>query len=180
VANTPPDQWRKRHQTSGENATRTSSSSYEPLPPLPAGGSGERDDLPTGGLRLEGAPPGEIKKDAPKFGDIPPVDEKQFQEFWRQFPNHENEDDARRAYTAAIAKGVDHKTIMAGVLRYAECATNRRADFIAKPANWLRGERWKENPQPNVVNGHAPRRRRRSTEDICMSVADDYERRQQQ
>lgn len=65
-----------------------------------------------------------------------------FDSFWAQYPRKVGKVAARKAYLKA-RRSVDHDTIMAGVIRYADDPTREPA-FTAHPSTWLNEGRWED------------------------------------
>jgi hypothetical protein len=119
---------------------------------------GVREIDPLGGARLEAAPP--------ELFPSPPINEKEFLEFWRQFPKHTGIDGARRAFAEAVAGGADPKAIIAVAMRFAAERTGQPERFTPSAANWLRDGRWKDPPAQ--INGADPGRPRRNRKDAML------------
>jgi DNA-binding MarR family transcriptional regulator len=80
----------------------------------------------------DAAPPGEV--------------EEVFAVFWGQYPKRQAKDAAWREFQNAVTAGADPKDILAGAMRYSADCTGKDAQYIARPDNWLRGGRWKDEP----------------------------------
>lgn len=76
-----------------------------------------------------------------------------FERFWNLYPNKIEEPAARKAFAKAepIA-GID--AILAGVTRYV--STKPPMQAWKKPAGWLRGERWNDQPAPTTPSKVLP------------------------
>lgn len=66
-----------------------------------------------------------------------------FEEFWKIYPRKTAKATAKKAW----AKVKDHKSAIAGAIRYAQ-DPNRVDAFTAHAATWLNGERWLDDPLP--------------------------------
>jgi len=94
-------------------------------------------------------------------GGIPQNPENQDQEFeeiYRLFPRKVDPGHARKAFKAARKKA-DRPTIEAGVRRFADECRGEPERFIAHPASWLNGERWRDEPRaqsppPCAIGSH--------------------------
>lgn len=78
--------------------------------------------------------------------DISP--QKQFDQFWNEYPRKVAKGLARHAFAKALTK-TDSNTIMDAIRRYAQ--TNPDLKFTPHPATWLNHERW--NDQLENMNG---------------------------
>ena len=67
-----------------------------------------------------------------------------FDEFWAVFPKRHARPDAEAAWQAAISAGASADEIIAGAMRYAADRTGQEDRFTARPGNWLRNERWRD------------------------------------
>ena len=76
-------------------------------------------------------------------------DDPAFAAFWAAYPRPVAKDDARRAWSKAVAGGAAKEEIMAGLATYRfDLRENGR--FIPYPATWLNGGRWKDGPAPST------------------------------
>lgn len=83
----------------------------------------------------------------------PPTPTGGFERFWNLYPNKIEEPAARKAFAKAEAvAGID--VILAGVTRYV--ATKPPTQAWKKPAGWLRGERWNDQPAPTTPSKVVP------------------------
>lgn len=85
-----------------------------------------------------------------------------FAEFWRSYPLQVDRKAALEAFSAALANGkaTSHE-IVAGAMRYAAERDGEDARFTARPANWLKRERWTDQAAPKSVardRGHGQKR----------------------
>jgi len=110
------------------------------------------------GGRLEGAPDPEEESPARPAGKLSKRElDRDFAEWWDQCPKQEAIDDARRAYERARKGSADRPPatadeLLTGMMRYAVRVIGKDPQYIAAPANWLKGGRWKDAPPP-TVNG---------------------------
>jgi hypothetical protein len=66
-----------------------------------------------------------------------------FRKFYEVFPKHVGEDDAYRKYRVA-RRTVDAVTLLVAAKAYAEATREKDPQYVACPATWLRGGRWKD------------------------------------
>lgn len=66
-----------------------------------------------------------------------------FKKFYEVFPKHVGEDDAYRKYRVA-RRTVDAVTLLVAAKAYAEATREKDPQYVACPATWLRGGRWKD------------------------------------
>lgn len=69
-----------------------------------------------------------------------------FSEFWQHYPRKVAKRTAETAYQHARERASEAE-IIAGVLRYAAHTEGTEEKFIAHPATWLNGDRWKDQPR---------------------------------
>ncbi|WP_109118432.1 hypothetical protein [Azospirillum sp. TSO22-1] len=76
----------------------------------------------------------------------------EFATWWLQVPKKTAKATAHRAYRTARKKATAEQ-LLAGILRYAAEIQVKGTEprFIAHPATWLNGERWLDEPPPNVT-----------------------------
>lgn len=95
-----------------------------------------------------------------------------FPEFWAAYPNKKDEDDARKAFAAAIKRGADPAALIDGAKRYAVERAGQDPKFTKHPATWLTKGSWKNQPAPtgpvidqqgNIIATPPPRRSRPQT-----------------
>lgn len=72
-------------------------------------------------------------------------DDPQFTTFWAAYPLKRDKGHARKAWRAALKRGVDPEHIIKAALRYRE-DPGRKPDFTAYPGTWLNGERYNDEP----------------------------------
>lgn len=71
-----------------------------------------------------------------------------FEAFWAIYPRKEGRAVARKAFDAAMARGVSVETLIDGARRYAAAKAHADPNWLKFPATWLRDECWLEDPQP--------------------------------
>jgi hypothetical protein len=71
-----------------------------------------------------------------------------FEAFWAAYPRKEGRAAARKAFEAAVARGVSVETLIDGARRYAAAKANLDSNWLKFPATWLRDECWLEDPKP--------------------------------
>ena len=86
--------------------------------------------------------------------------ENQFNDLWDIYPRKERKNDAFKAYTKAIKKGVEHTTIQNGLKSYIEYvkANQTETKYIKQGGTWFNQECWNDeykidsNPKTNYSN----------------------------
>ena len=71
-----------------------------------------------------------------------------FEEFWSSYPKREGRALAKLAYSRVIATGISPHTLVVKARQYAEAKADIDAKWLKMPANWLKEECWREDPQP--------------------------------
>jgi hypothetical protein len=79
------------------------------------------------------------------------MDEKNFSDFWQQYPKRVGKGAARKSYLKAVQK-VSHAKIMEGLSRYSP-----DPNFTCNPSTWLNQERWDDE---QYIDGTANRTNR--------------------
>ncbi|MFG1266899.1 helix-turn-helix domain-containing protein [Xanthobacter sp. DSM 14520] len=74
--------------------------------------------------------------------------DRDFQEWWAQYPKQEGQDGARREYRAARLRGATQADLLGGAKRYAAACQGKEPRFITMPVYWLRDGRWRDIPEP--------------------------------
>lgn len=115
--------------------------------------AGEMVELPAMPAKLAKAP-----------AEITPLAETDFDRFWRIYPRRVGKGDARKAWAAAIKKGADTRTIIAGAERYAAERAGQDERYTAHAATWIHGERWTDEPATNGAG------RPKSYTELAMSM----------
>jgi hypothetical protein len=69
-----------------------------------------------------------------------------FEEFWRAYPKRVAKEAARRAFAAAMKRGLDPAVLIAGAERYAVERAGQEARFTKHPATWLNAGCWEDEP----------------------------------
>lgn len=75
-------------------------------------------------------------------------DSLEFQQFWEVYPNHDFEDDAKRAFRM-VMKRPGHPLLMVLIGAAQQYARTTKPEFYRSAASWLRGGGWK-NPAKSV------------------------------
>lgn len=86
--------------------------------------------------------------------------ENQFNDLWKDYPRKERKNDAFKAYSKAIKKGVEHTTIQNGLKSYIEYvkANQTETKYIKQGGTWFSQECWNDeykidsNPKTNYSN----------------------------
>ena len=71
-----------------------------------------------------------------------------FEEFWSSYPKREGRTLAKQAYSRVVAAGIAPDTLVTKARQYAEAKADVDAKWLKMPANWLKEECWREDPQP--------------------------------
>lgn len=81
------------------------------------------------------------KESPPKAADDP-----LFARFWEIFPSRRKtkKQDARKAWTSAVKKGIDPEMMIAAAREYAASPLGR-SDIACMPSSWLNGQRWDDD-----------------------------------
>lgn len=92
-----------------------------------------------------------------------------FDDFWSAYPKQEDRPVAEREFNRVLASG---EVSAAELIEAARCYAAAKLDvdprWISLPANWLKGERWRETPRPRSAKPS----RRQSLEDTVRGVFD--------
>jgi hypothetical protein len=76
-----------------------------------------------------------------------------FERFWVIYPKRVAKEAARRAFAAAIKRGVDAEALVAGAQRYAVERKSQNPKYTKHPATWLNGGCWEdEAPGAPVID----------------------------
>jgi hypothetical protein len=89
----------------------------------------------------------ELLLSAPRWSDT-------FDAFYVAYPRKVGKEAARKAFAAAIRRGVSGTDIVEGAERYAADPNLPDKQFIPYPATWLNAGSWADEPQPARTNGH--------------------------
>lgn len=93
-------------------------------------------------------------------GATEPLNDAEFDEFWKTYPRRVGKEAAKVAWSKA-AKKTDAGLILTAVRRYAEDPNLPDKKFIPHPATWLNQGRWDDEPcAPPVVERPAAHRDR--------------------
>jgi hypothetical protein len=79
-----------------------------------------------------------------------------FDEFWRVYPKHVGEDEARAAFDKAVRGGADPAAIIEGAKRYAASERARieregTPQYTRHAGNWIKAGRWKDEAPPGAI-----------------------------
>ena len=93
--------------------------------------------------------------------------ENQFNDLWNIYPRKERKNDAFKAYSKAINKGVEHTTIQNGLQSYIEYvkANQTETKYIKQGGTWFSQECWNDeykidsNPKTNFSSHSAKPKR---------------------
>jgi uncharacterized protein YdaU (DUF1376 family) len=81
----------------------------------------------------------------------PAVDTAESDEFWRAYPRHDDKYRFRFAFAEALKKTTTAELI-AAAKRYATSRTGEDPKWTKLAVNWLREERWLDEPAPRVID----------------------------
>lgn len=76
----------------------------------------------------------------------------EFEAIWPLFPWKIDRGRAFEAFAEARRRGVDLAVIRAGIERFAEDSAGKARKYVARPANWILGERWLDEPEAGEVS----------------------------
>jgi hypothetical protein len=74
-----------------------------------------------------------------------------FARFWAAYPKRVAREAALKAFAAAVKRGVDPETLIAGAKRYAVERTGENAEYTKHPATWLKGGCWDDEQSGPAV-----------------------------
>jgi hypothetical protein len=100
----------------------------------------------------------------------PPPDTPESEEFWREFPCHDDKYRFKFAFAEALKKA-SAAQLIAGAQRYATKRAGEDPRWTKLAVNWLREERWTDEPAPQQrempfsINGGAGRPERLNAHD---------------
>ena len=69
-----------------------------------------------------------------------------FAAFWEAYPRKEGYGEARTAFTKATGKVDNPRVLIDAAARYAAAVNGSNPMYVKTPANWLRDERWHDEP----------------------------------
>lgn len=95
------------------------------------------------GLTSSGSQPGPVVRSEI---ELPSTPEETFDQFWHAFPKKEGRAAAQREWSVARAAGAPASLLLVGAQQYARKCAGREMKWIASPTNWLRGQRWLDEP----------------------------------
>jgi uncharacterized protein YdaU (DUF1376 family) len=119
----------------------------------------------TGSVTEQRQAPRERDRDRDRDKESPPTPRKrgagissqiagEFETWWPHYPNRVDRGHAIKAFARA-RETATLEDLIAGAKRYAALVAGKEATFIAMPATWLNGERWKDEPSAGQRNGAA-------------------------
>jgi Helix-turn-helix domain len=72
-----------------------------------------------------------------------------FERWWQNYPLRVAKDDALREYNKIIVAGrASHDDLLRGAMRYGAVCAGKDPRYFPYPANWLKGGRWSDEPEP--------------------------------
>jgi hypothetical protein len=78
-----------------------------------------------------------------------------FAKFWAAYPKRVSKGHARKAWDAAIKRGVDPETMIAAAQSYAVQRQDEEPRYTKHPATWINGACWDDEPSGKpVLNEH--------------------------
>lgn len=86
--------------------------------------------------------------DAPVEEPKKPKPDALFSEFYMAFPRKVGKEAARKAFVAAVKRGVDPSLIVDGARRFAADPNLPEKQFVPYPGTWLNGGRWEDEALP--------------------------------
>lgn len=98
--------------------------------------------------RPKRAPPGALVDEGEDFDFS-----QEFDVLWALFPRKIDRGRALAAYQHARRSGVPLALIRAGIERFAADSAGKARKHVARPENWLRGERWFDEPDDGRIPG---------------------------
>jgi hypothetical protein len=75
-----------------------------------------------------------------------------FGRFWGAYPRKVAKEAARKAFAAAIKRGADAETLIAGAQRYAVERRGQEQRYTKHPATWLNGGCWEDETPGTVID----------------------------
>jgi len=116
------------------------------IPPTP-----RMQDSGPEGVQPHHPVPEPVRSSRPQIKVMEEAD-RDFADWWAQYPKQEGEDGARREYRAARQRGATAAELLNGAMRYAASVGGKEPRFITMPIYWLRDGRWKDSSQPVRIN----------------------------
>ena len=127
---------------------------YEEPQVAPEPGNPSTDNQPTGNQPSEiQAPYKELSLNTETNNTSPSTDVDDqlalFDTFWKDYPRKVSKPHARRAWTAALRRGVRAGQILRGMEPWLLAWEGSDPKFVPHAATWLNGERWNDDPTPS-------------------------------
>lgn len=98
----------------------------------------------TEGMYVEGSAPLDGSPNGSTVSGLPDG----FEDFWAAYPKRENRAEAIEAYEVALSlPGITPDLLADKAAQYAKAKEGTKAQFIKFPHNWLKEERWTDDPQ---------------------------------
>lgn len=151
-----------------------------PYPPLTIIGTTPLP--PAGGSEPEEASPRTAR--TPGTAEQPPTSEEQaltgpaqesaFEAVWAAYPRKEGRKGARRVFFELKPGPSDVRAITAAITAWSRSSrwVEQKGRFVPALSAWLEGERWRDDPPPDVVVGEAQREAAPPTQAPPMTAAD--------
>jgi hypothetical protein len=105
----------------------------------------------------------ETKPPKTNHATVTPISDEDFERFWKVYPRKISKGTARKAWIAALKRGVPVDRIVTAAERYRDhhAASRTEAKFIRHASTWLNGESYDDETEPvtsqkPAVNGHQP------------------------
>ncbi|MEM9360720.1 MAG: helix-turn-helix domain-containing protein [Pseudomonadota bacterium] len=118
-------------------------------PKKPAAKFAGRQDLPAAGndnSQRQNLPPNPVRELGKESVCAAEADHThtKFEEFWSVYPRPRDRDATHAAFLAAIERGWEPATIIAGAVAYASENRGNGRQYLALSANWLKRDGWKD------------------------------------
>ena len=84
-------------------------------------------------------------------GDI----DRDFEEWYREYPRHKKRGHALKAYRSARKKA-SKEVLLSAAIEYAGSVSDKDEEFISHPASWLNGEGWLDETDKKVADTIGP------------------------
>ena len=79
-----------------------------------------------------------------------------FERWWQNYPLRVAKDDALREYNKIIVAGrASHDDLLRGAMRYGAVCAGKDPRYFPYPANWLKGGRWSDEPEPQYEQANS-------------------------
>lgn len=159
--------WRKKRETQDETRFETARETHIETSLKRVGeGEGQREGKEESSLRSDSPRPPPAPADRGAGGkpvDLKGADLEAFEGWWAVYPQKVGKGAARRAYAAALRKGVTHQVLADGLARASPGMIAKEERYRPHAATWLNQERWLDQPGP-------PAPRETTMNDIVDSV----------